>query len=69
MLCELFCLSLEDDGTAFRRNVGNYSPKDTASRRRTQSLSTPLSEPQISLKNFNVLLTCLAQEVGAGCNA
>jgi len=50
LVCE-FYLTPEDDGTAFRRKVRKYSP--TASHRRTESSATPLSQPQISLNNFN----------------
>lgn len=42
-------LDPEDIGTMIRRNVGKYTPNDTATHPRTLTHSaTPLGEPQIS---------------------
>ena len=48
-------LDLEDEGTTFLRNFGSHHPSIAASRsRRSESLATPLWEPQIS-QNANAL--------------
>ena len=46
-----FLLSLDDEATAWLRNVENYPPKDTASEPTSIDTSaTPLSEPQFSCR-------------------